>query len=216
MARLRRIPCIVHSVDIATAATYSLSENIQSKGLHFFEEALAIQKLIRNFGVSHTEAAFRLGITQGYLNMKLKLLKLDERLREKIKRENLPEQTAVLLLKIPPEKREAALGEMILKKMNTNTASDLIDEILSPKQKQQNEAVQTEKNDSPVRKTAVSDIRIFSNSLIKLYESMQSAGYDVKFLRHETEKYIEYKIRILKHEELKSSSQLSFRLDAKC
>lgn len=215
IAGVRRIPCIVHNVDTATAAIYSLSENIHSDSLNFFDEAEAIERIIKVFGITHTEAAVRLGIKQGYLNAKLKLLKLSPDLKERITEENLPEGIAMLLLKIPPEKRRGALEEIILKEMDTRAAAELIDGILNPRKKEVSAPSETEippKTETPpIRKTAVGDIRIFSNSIVKLYESMQSAGVDTRCLRRETEQFIEYKIRIFKREETRPQ-QLTLNL----
>lgn len=213
IAGVRRIPCIVHTIDTATAAVYSLSENIQGCRLNCFDEAAAIQRIIKVFGLTHTEAAIRLGIKQSYLNTKLRLLKLDPRLRERIIDENLPEAIALLLLRIPPEKRGWALEEMVLKEMSVAAAGNFIDDILNPRPKEERvETVQEKAPEPPIRKAAIADIRIFSNSLVKLYESMQSSGFDAKLLRKENDSYIEYKMRIFKKDETKPIQQLSLNL----
>lgn len=216
IAGVRRVPCVVHNVDSATAAIYSLSENIHGDSLDFFDEAEAIERIIRVFGLTHTEAAIRLGIKQSYLNAKLKLLKLSTDLREQIEESTLPEGIAMLLLKIPPEKRRGALEEIILKEMDTRAAAELIDGILNPRKKEVSAPPETEiqpKNETPppLRKAAVGDIRIFSNSIVKLYESMQSAGFDARCLRKETDQFLEYKIRVFKREETKPQ-QLTLNL----
>lgn len=213
IAGVRRIPCIVHTVDTVTAAIYSLSENIHSRDLDFFDEAEAIERIIKVFGLTHTEAAIRLGIKQSYLNAKLKLLKLSPDLKNRIWEEDLSESIAMLLLKIPPEKRNYALEEIVLKGMSVAAASDFIDGILNPRPSEQKAVTAPEKKaEPPIRKTAIADIRIFSNSLVKLYESMQSSGFDARCLRRETDQYIEYKIRIFKKEESKPLQQLTLNL----
>ena len=214
IAGVRRVPCVVHNVDSATAAIYSLSENIHSDTLNFFDEAEAIERIIRVFGLTHTEAAIRLGIKQSYLNAKLKLLKLSTDLREQIEESTLPEGIAMLLLKIPPEKRRGALEEIILKEMDTRAAAELIDGILSPRPREEKCEPPSPKNETPppLRKAAVGDIRIFSNSIIKLYESMHSAGFDAHCSRRETDQFLEYKIRIFKREETKPERQLTMNL----
>ena len=214
IAGVRRVPCVVHNVDSATAAIYSLSENIHSDTLNFFDEAEAIERIIRVFGLTHTEAAIRLGVKQSYLNAKLKLLKLSTDLREQIEESALPEGIAMLLLKIPPEKRRGALEEIILKEMDTRAAAELIDGILSPRPREEKCEPPSPKNETPppLRKAAVGDIRIFSNSIIKLYESMHSAGFDAHCSRRETDQFLEYKIRIFKREETKPERQLTMNL----
>ena len=213
MAGVRRIPCILHTVDNATCAVYSLSENIHGKELDFFDEAQAIERILRNFGLTHTELAIRLGVTQSYLNAKLKLLKLSPTLKERIYEENLPEQIALLLLKIPPEKREQALEEIVLKEMNAASARELIDNILNPKREPPPREAPIKNEEPPIRKAAVGDIRIFSNSILKLYENIQSSGFHSRCLKKETDQYTEYKIRIFKREENVPEQQLTMNLN---
>ena len=55
IAGLRRVPCVLHKTDDATAALYTLTENLQRSNLNFFEEAFGIERLITVYGLSQTE-----------------------------------------------------------------------------------------------------------------------------------------------------------------
>ena len=65
--------------------------------------------------------------------------------------------------------------------------------IINPKEKPQ-----VAEQDEPVRKSAIGDVRLFSNSLSKLLSTLQNSGIDAKSRKYETEKYIEFKVRIRK------------------
>ena len=52
--------------------------------------------------------------------------------------------------------------------------------------------------EEPVRKVVIGDLRLFSNSLSKLLTTLQNAGIKASSRKYETEKYIEYKVRIPK------------------
>jgi len=52
--------------------------------------------------------------------------------------------------------------------------------------------------EEPVRKAAIGDVRLFSNSLAKLITTLQNSGIDAVSKKYESDKYIEFKVRIPK------------------
>lgn len=192
IAGLRRVPCVVHKTDNITAALYSITENLQRSNLTFFEEAQGIETLINSNGISQAEAAVRLGIAQSTLSNKLRLLKLDENLRQRIVASSLTERHARALLRLPYYTREEALDFIIAQGLTLKQTEDYIAEKLKP------QVSEEKKNEKPVRKSAIGDVRLFSNSLTKLVDTLQSAGISAHARKYETEKYIEYKVRIKK------------------
>jgi len=198
MAGLRRIPCVLHRTNDLTAALYSITENMQRQDLNCFEEALAIQTLITEFRITQAEAAVQLGMANSTVSNKLRLLKLSRETQERIISSNLTERHARALLRLPIELRDGALDKIIANGLNLSQTEELIDRILNPvvyeEQKPQHEATI-----KPVRKAAIGDIKLFSNSLSKLLCTMQNAGITANSRKHETEKYIEYKVRIFKN-----------------
>lgn len=195
MAGLRRIPCILHRTDSETAALYSILENLQRADLTIFEEAEAINRLIEEYGISQAEAAARLGIAQSTLSNKLRLLHLNEILRERIVATGLTERHARALLRLPDERRMEVLDHVIAHSLTLRQMEDYIFNLLNPPyEKEDSLPIQEE----PTRKFSIGDIRLFSNSLSKLLETLQNAGIDASSRKVENEKYIEYKIRIQK------------------
>ena len=57
LAGLACVPCLVMDISERNAAIMALVENIQREDLHFFEEAAALEKLIRCFGLTQEDAA---------------------------------------------------------------------------------------------------------------------------------------------------------------
>ena len=55
-----------------------------------------------------------------------------------------------------------------------------------------------EAEEKPFRKSSIGDMRLFTNSLSKLIDTLQNAGIDAHSRKYETENYIEYKVRITK------------------
>ncbi len=193
MAGLRRVPCVIHKTDDETAALYSILENLQRSNLTVFEEAEGINRLISEYGISQSEAAARLGISQSGLSNKLRLLNLSDNIKERISSARLTERHARALLKLPEDKREEALNRIIAEGLTVSQTEQYILSIINPKEKPQ-----VTEQDEPVRKSAIGDVRLFSNSLSKLLSTLQNSGIDAKSRKYETEKYIEFKVRIRK------------------
>ncbi|MBR2039840.1 MAG: ParB/RepB/Spo0J family partition protein [Clostridia bacterium] len=193
MAGLRRVPCVVHNADDNMALLYSLTENLQSSRLSFFDEARAINRLISAKGMSLSAVASHLGVSQTTLFSKLQLLRLEERLINRITEADLTEDHARALLRLPKEGRAEALNTIIDQKLSVAQAEDYIFKILNPPFKCE-EKPQEKSN----KKGVITDPRLFSNSLTKLIDTLKSIGIKVNFRKSESEKYTEYKIRIKK------------------
>ena len=186
-----------------TAALYSITENLQRSNLNFFEEADAIDRLIREFSLTQSEVAIRLGFSASAICNKLRLLKLPSELRERILSAALTERHARALLRLPEDKRSGALDKIIADALSLAETENLIEEILNPQEK--HAPTQTA---APIRKSAIGDIKLFANSLSKLVCTMQNAGIEAHSRKHETDSYIEYKVRINKNAQEPKYSQL--------
>ncbi len=196
MAGLRRVPCVLHRTSDLVASLYAITENMQRADLNCFEEALAIQSLINDFRLTQSEVAVQLGMANSTVSNKLRLLKLSDDIQNRIVSSNLTERHARALLRLSPEQRDGALDKIIAEGLNLSQTEDLIERILNPVVDQAPE----EPPVKPVRKSAIGDIKLFSNSLSKLLCTMQNAGITANSRKHETEKYIEYKVRIFKNQ----------------
>lgn len=194
MVGLRRVPCVLHRTNDTVAALYSLIENVQRADLNCFEEAEAIRTLISEFHLTQTEVAMRLGLANSTVSNKLRLLKLSQEIRERIEVANLTERHARALLRLPAEQRNDVLDKIIAEDLNLAQSEELVESILNPPM----EETLTDEAVKPIRKAAIGDIKLFSNSLSRLLCTMQNAGITANSRKHETEKYIEYKVRIFK------------------
>lgn len=193
MVGLRRIPCVIHTADEQTAAILSLTENLQRSNLNCFEEAAALDRLINYYGISQSEAAAKLGLAQSTLSNKLRLLSLSQDLQERITKARLTERHARALLRIAPQNRDSVLDYIIANGLTLSQTERHIEELLNPSTPPTPSAPE-----KPMRKQSIGDMRLFYNSLSKLVTTLQSAGISARTRKTETDKYIEYKVRIKK------------------
>lgn len=188
LAGLKKIPCIIRKTDDLTADCYTIIENLQRSDLTVFEEAEGISRLICCHGLTQAEIAEKIGIAQSTLSNKLRLLKLDPALRERIAAARLTERHARALLRIPEEKRNETLDHIIAKQLTLTETEAYVDKLLSPVPEKR----------EPVRKCAIGDVRLFANSLSKMVDTMRLGGVNAVTRRNETDTHIEYTVLITK------------------
>lgn len=188
MVGLSKIPCILMNVDDEKSAVFALIENIQRQNLGFFEEAIAIDKLIRDFGMSRDDVSKKLGKAQSTIANKLRLLSLTEEERLKIAQEGLTERHARALLRLEDGKMRArALGIIADKHLTVAESERMITQMLGRK-----------KNSRRIPLNNIRDVRLFVNTLNHAVDTIRRAGIDADSVKSETEEYIEYVVRIPK------------------
>ncbi len=192
LAGLRRVPCVVHNVNDCEALLYSIAENIQSQKISVFDEAKAVDRLTKQRGMSLSEAAVRLGVTQSAILSKLQILRLEDRIAHRISAAGLTESHAKALLRIPKEGRAQVLDTVISRGLTGKQTEEYIFSILNPPLAVEEQEIK------PIKKTVIGDTRLFGNSLNKMVETLKSSGFKVNYRKSESEGYTEYKIRIKK------------------
>ncbi len=192
MIGMTKIPCIVMNVSDAQSALFALIENIQRENLHFFEEAVAIERLMTDYGLTQEEIAKKLGKAQSTLSNKLRLLRLPEELRDKITYARLTERHTRALLTLPDNLTRARILDIVIERhLTVSETEKLINDI---KRRKKNKAKPQFKNHK--------DMRIFLNTLNHAVDVIRKAGIEADTARSETDEYFEYVIRISKPEEV--------------
>lgn len=185
---ITQIPCIVMDASDEKSALFALLENVQRSDLGFFEEAVAIEKLIVDYGMTREDVCKKLGKAAPTISNKLRLLRLPEEIRLKITQENLTERHARALLKLTSiSQMERAMSIIAEKRLNVSETERLVSQILT--------------NDSRHRQPPVKlfkDVRIFVNTLNHAVDTMRKAGIEADSAKSETDEYIEYIVRIPK------------------
>lgn len=189
MAGLSNIPAIIINADDEDAALLPLLENQQRTSLNIFEEAEAIDKLMKGFGMTQTEIASKLGITQSDLAEKLKILRLPEAVRTSAEEYGLSRTQAELLLKLPQERAEQAIDRIAGEGLSDFQTAKLV-----------NDMAKRQDTYSAKGKTVMvfKDIRIFINTLNHAVNTMRKSGINATATKKETDEYIEYIVRIEK------------------
>ena len=191
-------PCRVVEATLARSAQLSLTENRVREGLNLFEEAQAMDVMIKNFHMTQAELASLFGLSQSAVANKLRLLRLSPEERAIILECGLSERHARALLKVQdPELRHFALGYVVQKEYNVRRTETFIASLLE----HPDEFVislRPPKRPAPLRKSLVRDVRLFINSVDKAIFSIQEAGFSVEAEKEESEDWVQYSIRVPK------------------
>lgn len=101
MAGLAVVPALVRDIPDQQALAAALIENIQREDLNPLEEAVGIQRLIQEFGLTHQAVAANLGRSRAAVTNLLRLLELAPPVRELLSQGRLDMGHARALLALP-------------------------------------------------------------------------------------------------------------------
>jgi ParB family transcriptional regulator, chromosome partitioning protein len=101
-AGLEKVPVVVREVDDRAVIAMALIENIQREDLNPLEEAVAIQRLIDEFALTHQQAAEAVGRSRAAVSNLLRLLELPEGIRALVEQKQLEMGHARALLTLAP------------------------------------------------------------------------------------------------------------------
>jgi ParB family chromosome partitioning protein len=188
IAGLDYVPCIILEVSDRNSAILNLVENIQHKELSFFDEAVAIDRLIKSYGLTQEDTALKLGKAQSTIANKLRLLKLTDEERMVIVKFGLTERHARALLKLSaPEDRMNVINLIVKERLNVEKTEKAILEYIDENNL---------KNCGRKRTKSFSDVRFFINTINRAIENMQSVGIKANSSKYQCDEYIEYRVRI--------------------
>ena len=116
MAGLHDIPSVVRHVPDEAAVAMSLIENIQRENLNPLEEARALDRLIREFNVTHQQAADAVGRSRAAVSNLLRLLELTEEVKQLVEHRQLEMGHARALLALTQPRQQVEVGALVAKK----------------------------------------------------------------------------------------------------
>lgn len=186
LAGLEQVPCLAVHVDGQASSLLALVENLQRQDLDFWEEALALRRLIDTFHLSQEDAAKRIGKSQSAVANKLRLLKLPPEVLQRLRDAGCSERHARALLRLEdPVLQSEAAGAVIRRGLTVAQTEALVESLLSQKPRSTHRPI-----------FLIKDVRLFLNSLSRNLDLMRSAGVDAQCRREETEDAILLTIQI--------------------
>jgi len=126
LAGLTEVPVLVRDVPNEAAAAMALIENIQREDLNPLEEAQGLQRLIREFGLTHETAAQAVGRSRSAASNLLRLLNLADPVQTMLMAGDIDMGHARALLALDRGTQITAANQIATKKMSVREAESLV------------------------------------------------------------------------------------------
>ena len=126
LAGLESVPVLVRDVPDESAAAMALIENMQREDLNPLEEAHGLQRLVKEFGLTHEQAAQAVGRSRSAASNLLRLLQLAEPVQTMLMAGDLDMGHARALLALDKANQITAGNQIAAKKMSVREAESLV------------------------------------------------------------------------------------------
>ena len=126
LAGLDSVPVLVRNVPDEAAAAMSLIENIQREDLNPLEEAQGLQRLVKEFGLTHELAAQAVGRSRSAASNMLRLLNLAEPVQTMLMAGDIDMGHARALLALDRATQITAANQIAAKKMSVRETESLV------------------------------------------------------------------------------------------
>ncbi len=157
---LEKIPAIVREMSDGTVAAVTLIENIQREDLNPLEEAQALQRLKKEFNMTHQDVADAVGRSRAAVSNLIRLLDLDSRVADMLLGGKIEMGHARSLLSLPAEQQH-----LLAMKVYANGLSVRATEALVRQQADEQTTAGKRQNSGKVKKSKSSHIRTLENDL---------------------------------------------------
>ncbi len=182
MAGLKEIPAVVRNYSEFEIAQIALIENLQRENLNPIEEAIGYQTLINKFSMTQEDVSIKIGKSRSAIANSIRLLSLDEPIRESLISGDISSGHARALLSLDnPELRLALLENIISKGLNVRQTEALA--------KQLQEAKPRKVRKAPVNEQLKAQLEELENRLSSYLGTKVTLVHDKKKGKIEIEYY---------------------------
>jgi ParB family chromosome partitioning protein len=134
LAGLDRIPAVIKEVNDESAVAMSLIENIQREDLNPMEEALALQRLIEEFDLTHQQVADAVGKSRTAVTNFLRLINLSPEVAQMLVHGDIEMGHARALLSLSADQQSSVAREVSARQLNVRQAEAMVRKLMSGSQ----------------------------------------------------------------------------------
>lgn len=132
LAGLSEVPALIRKVADESALAMSLIENIQRENLNPLEEAMGIQRLINEFGMTHQTAGEALGNSRSTISNLLRLLNLSAPVQELMMQGKIDMGHGRALLSLAPVQQIKIANVIVQKQLSVRETEKIVNQIEHP------------------------------------------------------------------------------------
>ena len=132
LAELKEVPVIVKNVNDKDALTIALIENIQRENLNPVEEAIALDRLAKEFSLTHNEVALAVGKSRASVSNLLRIISLPKEIKNMLEKQQLDLGHAKVLLGAPINLQLKIANKIIEENLSVRSTEQLLIKLLKP------------------------------------------------------------------------------------
>lgn len=178
---LTSVPCVVKEATDEAAVAIALIENIQREDLNAMEEAVALQRLMQEFELTHQEVATAVGKSRTTVTNLLRLNSLNEDVKILLEHGDLDMGHARALLGLTGEQQSEIAKQVVAKGLTVRETEKLI------KLQQAPASEKPKKEADPALISIESKISAFLGSQVSIKQGKKGSGKLVIDYQSETE-----------------------------
>lgn len=142
---LKKIPAVIRNFDDQEMLEIALIENIQREDLNPIEEAGAYKEMLDSFAITQEELAERVGKSRSNISNMIRLLKLNEKIKNYLQQGAITIGHARALLSLKNQEEQLrACENVIIKDLTVRETEDYIDKLKNQFQKEEKSNKKTE------------------------------------------------------------------------
>lgn len=132
LAGLSQVPALIRKVADESALAMSLIENIQRENLNPLEEAMGIQRLINEFGMTHESAGEALGNSRSTISNLLRLLNLSAPVQDMMMAGKIEMGHGRALLSLSSAEQIKVANAIVQKQLSVRETEKIVNRINRP------------------------------------------------------------------------------------
>jgi ParB family transcriptional regulator, chromosome partitioning protein len=167
-----KIEAIVENYNDDKSAKIAIIENIQRENLTAIEEAVAYEKLLKDHNFIQSQLAVAVGKSQSSIANKLRLLNLNDTIKDAILTKQITERHGRALLKLDSEdKRLSVFNKIINNELNVAQTEAVVEKVLAKQKKANKPDIK--------RVVAKNDYRLEVNTIKQSLKAIEASGVKV-------------------------------------
>ena len=181
IAGLDSVPVLVRDVPDEAAAAMSLIENIQREDLNPLEEAQGLQRLVKEFGLTHELAAQAVGRSRSAASNLLRLLNLADPVQTMLMAGDLDMGHARALLGLDKASQITAANQITAKKMSVRETESLVKKLsaefsLKPQKASQEKSRDTRRIEEELADLLMAEVEVRVKKRVKRNGRIEDTG----------------------------------------
>ena len=181
LAGLDSVPVLVRDVPNEAAAAMALIENIQREDLNPLEEAQGLQRLVKEFGLTHEQAAQAVGRSRSAASNLLRLLNLADPVQTMLMAGDIDMGHARALLALDRATQITAANQIAAKKMSVREAESLVKKLsaefsLKPQKASKEKSRDTRRVEEELADLLMAEVEVRIKKSVKRHGKREDMG----------------------------------------